>query len=133
MGELDTMHEEFLETSIEDEEFFGKPMQFRTRGGSISHDVTGSINRIQPKMEGGVQGKPLGRRVGVEVRHTTLQEKAGYPVDVDWRDNMPAVDWLVVLVSPWTNEVETFTIERGSIAEDGSLGLDSFWLTSYTE
>lgn len=135
MGYLDTLHEEVLSLSLESEDYFGKPITLRTRDGSLTYDVTGSISKIMPKMEaaGSMQPKPVGKSVAIAVRYTTLLTKAGYPDNVDWVDSMPTVDWLVDLVSPWTQKLETFTIERGSIAEDEILPIWETALTVYQE
>lgn len=134
MGDLNTAHEEFLATSLEDTEYFGTPITFKTRDGATEYSINGSVNKITPEMEGvsaGSVGRPRGHSVGIAVRRTTLMERAGYLDDVDWADNMPTEGWLVVTTDPWTNEIETFTLESGSILEDRTLGIDSFWLTIY--
>jgi hypothetical protein len=133
MGELNTTHEEMLATSLEDPEYFGSPIRLHSRDDVYDMDVYGSINKIQPKLEDSPAPRPVGKSVGCSVRHTTLMEKAGYPDNVDWRLGMPTYGWLVDLISPFTNELETYTLEKGSIFRDETLGLDTYWLTEYKE
>lgn len=130
MGDLDTAHENFLATSLEDPAFFGKPIVFRTRDSSLTIEVNGTINKIMPEMEG--HSKPRGCSVLIGVRHSTVLTAAGYPV-LGWGDRLPTFGWLVDLVSPWTGALETYTIERGAISEDRSMGLDTIALIEYTE
>jgi hypothetical protein len=131
MGELNDAHEDFLSESLENPEFFGTDIIFQKRDGSVSYTVRGSVNKIMPQMQDGSQGRPRGKVVSVSARISTLQAEAGYPDDPDWELNMPAVTWLVILYSKRLKKNETFTIERGSISEDETLGLITYPLTGY--
>jgi hypothetical protein len=127
MSDLLTDHEEFLETSLEDPDYFGKPIIIKNNDASVIHNLTGQVNIVGRHLAGDVDGV-TGQRSNCTIRAKSLAISAGYPDDVDWKDNLPVKGWIVVVEKGPLKELTSFTIEPGSTFPDDHLGLITYFL-----
>lgn len=126
MGELHTMHDEMLATSLEDTEYFGESITF-TPPSSIEQDafsLNGQIIRSTRNMVNNA-GDVVGVPTAVTVRRSSLLDAVG-------SGSIPTKNWRVTITDRETEEEETYIIEKGGDMPDYTVGFITFFLAKFT-
>jgi hypothetical protein len=122
-----TDHEAILETTLEDTELFGVPIEFKAPNDS-TFSLNGQVNIISRHISVDTGSDVVSERSNVTVRLSSLQTELGI-TDVD--AIRTELKKYIVTTSPQPGTVpdEEFLIEDGAPFPDSHLGIITIFLT----